>query len=563
MRLNEAAMLQAGKYLLSCLTGAIDKAMEANYGSEWFAFFKDRELNEELPIIRDEECVKDMDLQACLKFFKFRQEYREKVLLFYGFYDYGTKSEKAERKRIFIDAVKRLIADFRNRYMHLKASTVEKESETAPGDDIYKTEAAVEDMKTVAQNFISVKDADGVSYYDRICECADRFKKEKNLAKYSVTDELSLKDMRRFSENDFIRACGELNISVDESETDGGFFFYSSDIEEDRRRIKKRMVLDTEERAAGGRKKAVITGISVAAAAAVTAVIVTAAGGARSADSGTGVTASVYSPEAVTFAKGFSEDETGRLLSEMIKRSASVGGSYEDFKELIAESYKNAQNEKYIESEYNSGFLEKASACSDHLIIPVTDTDGAQGISAVYYSKADDPGYITARTYTFVHEDGVLKNDLKKVNLVTDCTDVYPAGYKEAAAEKRFVWRDKSFKDDYTFLSEELVYDGIFAVQPRIAWVNADGSLSLMIRVANGTGEPKTYNDMDIRLTGAEGAQIYDGSIDLRQKGQPVVTESGRGVNYIVNIKQGSLAAGAEALDREEFKAEAVVSGVV
>ena len=283
----------------------------------------------------------------------------------------------------------------------------------------------------------------------------------------------------------------------------------------------------------------------------------------RSADSGTGVTASVYSPEAVTFAKGFSEDETGRLLSEMIKRSASVGGSYEYFKELIAESYKSVQNEKYIESEYNSGFLEKASVCSDHLIIPVTDTDGAQGISAVYYSKADDPGYITARTYTFVHEDGVLKNDLKKVNLVTDCTDVYPAGYKEAAAEKRFVWRDKSFKDDYTFLSEELVYDGIFAVQPRIAWVNADGSLSLMIRVANGTGEPKTYNDMDIRLTGAEGVQIYDGSIDLRQKGQPVVTESGRGVNYIVNIKQGSLAAGAEALDREEFKAEAVVSGVV
>ena len=228
MRLNEAAMLQAGKYLLSCLTGAIDKAMEANYGREWFAFFKDRESNEELPIIRDEECVKDMDLQACLKFFKFRSEYREKVLQFYGFYDYGTKAEKAERKRIFIGAVKRLIADFRNRYMHLKASTVERENENVPGDDIYKTEAAVEDMKTVAQNFISVKDADGVSYYDRICECADRFKKEKNLARYSVAETLSLKDMKRFSENDFIRACGELNISVDESEPDGGFFFYSS-----------------------------------------------------------------------------------------------------------------------------------------------------------------------------------------------------------------------------------------------------------------------------------------------------------------------------------------------
>ena len=179
-------------------------------------------------------------------------------------------------------------------------------------------------------------------------------------------------------------------------------------------RIKKRMVLDAEERAAGGRKKAVITGISVAAAAAVTAVIVTAAGGGKSADSGTGVTVSVYSPDAVTFAECFSEEEAGRLLSEMVKNSAGAGGNYEEFKELIAESYKNEEKERYIEYEYNSEFLKNAAACRESLIIPVTDEDGAQGISAVYYSKADDPGYITVRTYTNVAHNGKSYGSLHK-----------------------------------------------------------------------------------------------------------------------------------------------------
>ena len=559
MRLSEAAMLQAGKYLLSCLTGAIDTAMEANYGKGWFAFFKEREADEEQPIITEEESVKDLDLQACLKFFKFRSEYREKVLRYYGFYDHGTKAEKKERKHIFLDAVKRLIADFRNRYMHLKASTVEMEDRAERGDDIYRIEAAVEDMKTVAQNFISVKDAEGVPYYDRICECAAGYEKEKNLARYSVAETVRLKAMERFSENDFIRACSELNIPVD-SGSDGEFFFYSSDLEDDRNRIKKQMVLDAEERAAAGRKKAVITGISVAAAAAVTAVLVTAFGGSKTSDTGTGISADIYDPPASEFASGFSAEEAESFMAELVVRSKNVSDDYEGFKELFAASYKDDTKEKYIKAEYESGFMENALSCGHHMIIPVTDRDGAQGVSAVYYGKSDDPGYITARTYTLVHEDGVIKTDLSKIELVTDCLDVYPSEYIQAAGEKRFTWRDKNLKEDYAFISEDLVYEGIIAVQPRLSWVNADGSLSLMVRISNGTGRDVSCNDMSISLTGAGGAPLYSGNADLRQKGQPAVIKAGKGVNYVVNIKHGSLAGGAEVTDREDFKAEASIN---
>ena len=536
MKLNEASMLQAGKYLLACLTGAIEDGMKAHYGENWFDMLKDYEAGQKIPILTDENSIKDFDIQACLKFFKFRSEFRDAVLSHFGFYDLGTEEEKRQSRNIFTETVTRLINDYRNQYMHLKASTVEQEDESKGTDDIFGAESILHDMKDVAKYFLRIKDTDGVPYYDRICECERSFEKDRRQKKISINEVLCLKGFQKFTENDFLRACGGLNIPVREDSTNGGFYFYSSEPEEDRKRIKKRLVLDREERDKAVKKKAVLTGMLVAAAAAVTAIIAGISATGKNEDRSTGSSVEVFSPGKYEISNGIGIEECENLMAELLDKSK---GDYEGFKELFASSYKDNPKEQYIESNYKAPFMKNASTCRKHILVPVTEQDGELGLSGVYYDKGDDPAYSIARCYTLVRENGTLKIDLEKQDDISDYTEAYPEGYVKAKAEKRNTWIND--KENFMFVSETAVYEGQKKVEPKLAWENEDGSLGLMIRISNGTEVTAQYSELYINLTLTGERILYEGNADIRFGGKPCRVEEGRGVNYVLNIKKGAL----------------------
>lgn len=166
--------------LTVCLAKAIDGAMTARCGSQWFAAFCENDVHEKVSnrITKTGQLsVRDLDLQALLKFLRHRSAMTEQVLAHYGFFDGLDSFAKEQQLRQLSGLLDRLMNDFRNRIeAHSRAADIEKELSGEGWNRIYGYEEAVQDMYKLASIFSTVTDGNGVAYCKRI---ADLTKKKK------------------------------------------------------------------------------------------------------------------------------------------------------------------------------------------------------------------------------------------------------------------------------------------------------------------------------------------------------------------------------------------------
>lgn len=168
---NWRAIAQGAKDLLTvCLAKTIDQALSARFGGDWFARFAEADGKEKVSarITKgSQKSVEDLDLQALLKFMRYRSEWVTSVLDYYGFYA-GLDEFAADAQRRQLDALlDRLINDFRNRIeAHSRAADIASELSGQGVERIYGYEEAYHDMVRLTRIF--AKDPVGKIYYRRM-----------------------------------------------------------------------------------------------------------------------------------------------------------------------------------------------------------------------------------------------------------------------------------------------------------------------------------------------------------------------------------------------------------
>ena len=442
--------------------------------------------------------------------------------------------------------------NYRNRYMHLPAGAAEEEWSTSLGDGTYGIAEAIGDMKEVSKYFLIVRDPSGVPYYDRICECEARYADDKNVRLYSIAEEMSSKAFKGYTEDDFVRACNELNIPVEKG--DGGtLYYYTGDHEGDLRELKRQMSQNREANTGGHRKSALITGLCVAGAAIVAGLLIFSFAGRGNNSGVTGISAGEFQPSAYKTGD-IDPGEAEKLVISM--KEAAAGMSFDEYKQFYTLKYREDEAlDDYIENDQK--WLKGVSDCENCLFVPVVSGENVLGASVIFYGRQGDPEYKKARLFTFADEDGSLKTALEKIAAITKYTEDYPDGYNSAVSEKRNTYiadeADRSFKDPSAVLNGRETQECI------LAWAEPDGSVSLLIRLANGMSEAKEYSSVHVNLSAGFDSSsgniiLYDGDADLRKNGKPFVLEAGRGADYVVNIKKDSMAEGAAECDWSKLK---------
>ena len=163
---------EAKDLLTVCLAKAIDQPMTARYGSQWFAAFVQEDLHAKVSnriAKAGQVSVQELDLQALLKFLRYRGEMANQVLGYYGFFAGLDPFSTEQQLRQLNDLLDRLIHDFRNRIeAHSRASDLEKELSGEQMNRIYGYEEAVQDMIKLASIFPTVTDRQNVPYCKRI-----------------------------------------------------------------------------------------------------------------------------------------------------------------------------------------------------------------------------------------------------------------------------------------------------------------------------------------------------------------------------------------------------------
>lgn len=178
---------EAKDMLTVCLAKSIDRALSAQNGINWFADFALAESKEKVNtrIVKPgHQSVQDMDLQALLKFLRYRTSLTNQVLSYYGFFE-GLDDFAAEGQLRQLSALlDRLINDFRNRIeAHNRAVDIEKELSGHGLERVYGYEEAYQDMLKLARIFRSVTDSSGTSYARHIESLKAEKKEEKKKTK--------------------------------------------------------------------------------------------------------------------------------------------------------------------------------------------------------------------------------------------------------------------------------------------------------------------------------------------------------------------------------------------
>lgn len=168
--------------LTVCLAKAIDKALSAQSDQDWFAAFIQQDAKEKVSnriTKAGQTSVRDLDLQALLKFLRYRGTLSHQVLTYYGLFDGMDSFAIDAQVQQFNALLDRLINDFRNRIeAHSRAADIEMELSGRGLNRIYGYEEAVQDMYKLAQVFCDVKDSSGVSYCRRIAMLTGKKKKK-------------------------------------------------------------------------------------------------------------------------------------------------------------------------------------------------------------------------------------------------------------------------------------------------------------------------------------------------------------------------------------------------
>lgn len=174
---------EAKDILTVCLAKSVHIAMSAENGSNWFAAFAEEESHKsgfERIVKAGQTSTDDLDLQALLKIFRFRDAMVEKIFAYYGIFVDLDEFALQNQKQQFIRLMERLTNDFRNGIdAHVSSSDVEKSLAGKPVEGIYSYQQAFEDMCVFIRLFDKVTDKWGVSYASRLISLPRRKKQKK------------------------------------------------------------------------------------------------------------------------------------------------------------------------------------------------------------------------------------------------------------------------------------------------------------------------------------------------------------------------------------------------
>lgn len=174
--------MEAKDILTVCLAKAIDQALTAQLGSNWFANFAKEDAKEKVSLRitkAGQRSVRDLDLQALLKFLRYRSGLTSRVLYHHGFFEHMDAFSAEDQRRQLNTLLDRLMNDFRNRIeAHSRAADIEKELSGQGLNRIYGYEEAYQDMYKLARLFPGVTDSKGVPYWRRMSALTGNKKKK-------------------------------------------------------------------------------------------------------------------------------------------------------------------------------------------------------------------------------------------------------------------------------------------------------------------------------------------------------------------------------------------------
>lgn len=174
---------EAKDILTVCLAKAVHIAMSAQDGSDWFATFAEEESHKsgfERIVKAGQTSTDDLDLQALLKIFRFRDTMVEKIFSHYGVFAGLDEFSLQTQQQQFIRLMERLTNDFRNGIdAHVRSGDVEKSLAGKQVEGIYSYQQAFEDMCVFIRLFDKVLDEKGISYASRLISLPRRKKQKK------------------------------------------------------------------------------------------------------------------------------------------------------------------------------------------------------------------------------------------------------------------------------------------------------------------------------------------------------------------------------------------------
>lgn len=215
-----------------CLAKAIDIAMTEKSGENWLESFRDYDRKQRDPVLEDAHTsVNKMDLQACLKFLRFRDDYANIVFDYFG-YNFFDKSEDAKTAKLLMQRLlDSLIHNVRNHLLaHASSNMVEGGSDDSMRFSLYGTKEAANDCLRLAQVFEKVTDDNGVSFYTKMVRLTE------TKQAYSISEILKHENLP-LSAGMFVEICNKHKISVVTGEN-GEMFFLSSNYDGDIAKVK-------------------------------------------------------------------------------------------------------------------------------------------------------------------------------------------------------------------------------------------------------------------------------------------------------------------------------------
>lgn len=225
-------MSQICNLLHICLIKAINTAMTDRAGENWFYAFKEYDKNQSKPVLdREQTSVNRMDLQSCLKFLRFREDYSKIVFEYYG-YNFFDKTDDAKKAQLLLNQLlDNLIHNVRNQmYAHASATMIESGKDDSLRSSVYGPQAGINDMLRLCEFFKAVKDNENVSYYDRMSELS------RPVSGYSIATAIKVEELP-VSVGAFAEVCNNIGIAVRTADR-GEMIFESDNYEGDIARIK-------------------------------------------------------------------------------------------------------------------------------------------------------------------------------------------------------------------------------------------------------------------------------------------------------------------------------------
>ena len=207
--------------LTLCLAKGIDEALIDSLGPNWFDYFRqeDSKNKKEHQILRsDHHSVYDLDFQALLKLMKFHMDLRVYILSYFHSSEHDI-DVRYGKNSLFDNLLYRLMTLYRNQISaHKRASEVEKTLSGQSSTTTYSYDDAITDMKKLAENFSTIADKNGTTYYSTICKISDSYYNQAAYTYYPIQDAIDVEHLG-VTKNEFIQICEELGIKVASTET--------------------------------------------------------------------------------------------------------------------------------------------------------------------------------------------------------------------------------------------------------------------------------------------------------------------------------------------------------